>query len=475
MNRHQKIVCVLPMALCFCFAIAGIENDVTLTLLMMIWMVSWWVFEVVPLGITACLPLIFLPFTGILPLKAVTSSYANPIIYLFLGGFMIARALEKTKLNERIALLLLNTTGKSDKGIVIGFVVATAFLSMWISNTATTVMMVPIALSVMNFLEKNIATEHRASLKPMSTTLFLGVAYSANIGGIMTPIGTPPNVVFLGYLEDMFQYELQFDRWFVIAAPTAIVLLVLMVLLLNRIYPYKVPVDQKFRAYVKTKLNALGRIDGPQKITLIIFMLTASLWVFKGGLHYLLGQKVFNDTSVAILGGFLLFVLPTNPRRWMPVLHQGDIPLLPWNIVLLFGGGMALATAMKETGIIQAVTAFLAALDLGSPYVLVFMLAFVTLFLTEVMSNVALCVVALPVIMNLGASQEMHPFVIALPATLCASFAFSMPVSTPPNAIVFGTDRIKVIDMVRAGVILNIVGVSVVMTVSWWVMKLLVD
>jgi sodium-dependent dicarboxylate transporter 2/3/5 len=474
MSHHQKIVCVLPFVLCFGFALAGVENDVTLTLFMMIWMVSWWVFEVVPLGITACLPLVFLPFTGILPLKAVTSNYANPIIYLFLGGFMIARALEKTKLSERIALVLLNLTGKSDKGIVLGFVLATAFLSMWISNTATTVMMVPIALSVMNFLEKNIAHEHKTSLKPMSTALFLGIAYSANIGGIMTPIGTPPNVVFLGYLEDMFQYELQFDRWFMIAAPTAMVLLALMVLLLNRVYPYRVPVDQKFRTYVKDKLTALGQIDGPQRITLVIFMLTASLWVFKGGLHYLLGQKVLNDTSVAILGGFLLFVLPTSPRRWTPVLDQDDIPLLPWNIVLLFGGGMALAAAMKEAGIIQVVTSFLAALDLGSPYVLVFMLAFVTLFLTEVMSNVALCVVALPVIMNLGETQGMHPFVIALPATLCASFAFSMPVSTPPNAIVFGTNRVRVIDMVRAGVILNIIGVGVVMTVSWSVMTVLV-
>lgn len=450
------------------------EPQSALAIFMMLWMVLWWVFEIVPLGITALLPIIFMPLLGLVSLKSITAYYSNPVIYLFLGGFMLARALEKTKLNERIALRILRLTGRSDKGIVLGFIVATAFLSMWISNTATTVMMVPIGLSVIAFLEQNMPPEEKKNLKAMSLVLFLSVAYSANIGGIMTPIGTPPNVVFVGHLDELFNREVDFWRWMLIAVPVALSLLCLMFVILNKIYPYKVTITKEFQKFVKEKLKNLGKVDSRQVMTLAIFGTVCFLWVFKGLIHFIAETKFLNDTSVAIFGGLLLFLFPTHIKKWKPVLDSKDIGLLPWNIVLLFGGGMALAGTLEEVGLIEQSTQYFSSFEFSSAFMLVLVLATLTLFLTEIMSNVALCVVALPVIMNIGVAQGIDPMLIGMPAALCASFAFSMPISTPPNAIVFGTNQVKVMQMLRAGLVLNVVGVIVVMSIGWMLMKTLI-
>ena len=450
------------------------ENpNTSLAIFMTAWMVIWWVFEVVPLGITALLPIVFMPFLNLVPLKSITAYYANPVIYLFLGGFIIARGLEKTRLSERIALRILRITGRSDRGIVLGFIIATAFLSMWISNTATTVMMVPIGLSVIAFLEQNLPADQKKNLKSMSVVLFLSIAYSANIGGIMTPIGTPPNVVFVGYIDELFNREIDFWRWILIASPVALSVLCLMFVLLNKMYPYKVEITNEFRKFVKNQLKALGKVNADQIMTMVIFSSVCFLWVFKGLINYLVGSKVLNDTSIAIFGGILLFLLPTQVKKWKTVLDSKDISYLPWNIVLLFGGGMALAGTLKEAGLIEMSTQYFSTLNFSSPYVLILVLAVLALFLTEIMSNVALCVVALPMIMNLGVSQGIDPILIGLPAALCSSFAFSMPISTPPNAIVFGTNKIKVNQMLRAGLILNVLGVAIVMSVGWMLMKTL--
>lgn len=470
---ERKIIFFLPIVICLAITLLGISEPILLSLFLMFWMVIWWVFEIMPLGITSLIPMVFVPSFGLMTLKDVTAQYANPVIYLFLGGFIIARALEKTMLSERIALLILKYTGKSDKGIILGFITATAFLSMWISNTATTVMMVPIGISVISFLRTNLQDDEKSSLKSMEIAMFLSIAYSANIGGIMTPIGTPPNVVFVGYLDELFSMKIEFFHWLLFATPTALVIMFIMYKLLNFLFPYNVPVGKDFQNYVSKQIKLLGKISIDQKITLIVFVFTASLWIFKGAIHFLAGRDIFTDTSIAILGGILLFLIPKNRKEWKPVLDNSDISHLPWNIVLLFGGGMALANVLKVVGIIQICTDYFGTLDLGSIYWLVFVLALLTLFLTEVMSNVALCVVALPVIMNLGAAQDISPIIMALPAALCSSFAFSMPISTPPNAIVFGTNRIKVIHMLKAGIILNIFSVIIVMTVTWYLMKII--
>lgn len=480
----QKVVAALPFLLIFFIVFFDlsttfqIPRNVLLTLIMMLWMVSWWIFEILPMGITALIPIFFLPVFDLMPISQVTPFYGSHIIFLFLGGFIIARAIEKTRLNERIALFILKITGRSDRGIVVGFTIATAFLSMWISNTATTVMMVPIALSVLTFIKSNSVHDSKIDkeLKTMAIVMFLSIAYSANIGGIMTPIGTPPNVVLLGFLNEIYKMEIDFFTWLLIVAPVAITLLFLQFFLLNRVFPYTVAIDGDFRQFVADKLKALGKMDSPQKVTLTIFSLVATLWVFKGLLHKFVGFSFLNDISIAIFGGFSLFLIPakkdpskipTVGKKSAPVLQTKDIALLPWNIILLFGGGMALANALKNAEIIQMATNVMATANLGSGFFLVLALATLTLILTEVMSNVALCLVALPVIMNLAVQNGMHPLVAGLPAALCSSLAFSLPVSTPPNAIVFGTNYIRVKDMLKAGVLLNLIGISVVMSVGW--------
>ena len=240
---RKTIVAVLPFIVLLAEVLFGLlsglgDPKAVLTLFMLAWMVSWWIFEILPLGVTALIPMVYLPLMGINGVKAVAPMYSTSIIYLFLGCFIIARALEKTALNERIALRILNVTGKSDRGIVLGFIIATAFLSMWISNTATTVMMVPIALSVIGFLERNLPDAQGSGLKSMALVLFLSIAYSANIGGIMTPVGTPPNVVFLGFLDELYDIEVDFWKWMVVSAPIGLSLLLVMVFFLKWIFPF---------------------------------------------------------------------------------------------------------------------------------------------------------------------------------------------------------------------------------------------
>jgi sodium-dependent dicarboxylate transporter 2/3/5 len=430
-------------------------------------MVLWWVIEIIPLGITALLPIVYLPILNLIDLKSVTESYSNPVIYLFLGGFIIARALEKTRLSERIALWILSRTGHSDRGVILGFIIATALLSMWISNTATTVMMTPIALSVVVFLDQNLDVSDRKQFSLFKTALFLSIAYSANIGGVMTPVGTPPNVVLLGYLEDLYSRSFDFWKWMVIGVPVGVGLLVCMFFLLVKIFPFRIPIDNSFKKFVKERYLALGKVDNRQKLTIGIFAAVCLLWTFKGLIHYSLDFQFLNDTSIAIAGGVLLFLFPSKKNQSVPILDIKDISHLPWNIVLLFGGGMAVAGALNDAGLIQLATTMIGEIKGVPDWMLISLVCFLALFLTEIMSNVALCVVALPVLMNLSVSLGYDPLLIGIPVALCTSFAFSLPISTPPNAIVFGTNEIKVKDMIKVGVILNLIGLVIVLILGY--------
>ena len=453
------------------------ENpSIPLVSFMTLWMVAWWIFDIMPLGVTALIPMVFLPLLGITPLSEVTPKYAHPVIYLFLGGFIVARALEKTKLSERIALEILRLTGKSDFGIIVGFGSATAFLSMWISNTATTVMMVPIAYSVLNFLRDNLEESQKGQVPQLAIVLYLTIAYSANIGGIMTPVGTPPNVVFVGFLEELYGQKIDFWKWMLAVIPPAVVVMGVMFYSLRKMFTYKLEIPKDFPNFIRAKLKTLGPLNAEQKVTLGVFVLVAFLWIFKALIHAVLGAEFLNDSSVAIMGGILLFLIPARDSQgyWRAPLDQKDISHLPWNIVLLFGGGMAMAAGLKDVGLIELATQYFAALDIQSPWLLVLMLAAMALFLTEIMSNVALSVVALPVVMNLGVAAGLSPILVGMPVALCTSFAFMMPISTPPNAIVFGTGEIKMSHMMRAGFLLNLVSVAVVMSLGWWLIKIVI-
>lgn len=478
MSFNRAILTLLPFCILFLdlilgFLSSGPNLEIKLCLFLVVWMVTWWIFEVLPLGITALIPLFFLPTFQLFSIKDVSASYANPVIFLFLGGFIIARALEKTRLDERLALQILKKTGHSDSGIVLGFIISTAFLSMWISNTATTVMMIPIGFSVIQFLKQNLSEENQDSIKALSVSLFLSIAYSANIGGVMTPVGTPPNIVFMGYLDDLYDTRVDFFKWLIMTVPVGVILLTIMFYLLKKLFKYDVSIPKGFELFLKEKLIGLGRLNIRQKITISVGMVTAFLWIFKGAIHFIIGSSFLNDTSIAMFGAILLFLIPTSLKRFDPILKSEDINHLPWGIVLLFGGGMAMASSLEQVGLIQMAADNLKEVDFSHPFLLIGLIAAVTLTLTEIMSNVALCVVALPLIMSLGESYGVSPFVVAFPATLCASFAFSMPISTPPNAIVFGTQAITVKQMFRAGALLNAIAIVITMTVGYGLTQLL--
>ena len=458
---------ILPCDLLFGFSALTGDIHKARCLFLMVWMVTWWISEILPFGITALIPLFFLPSFQIMSIKEVSSNFSNPVILLFLGGFIIARGLEKTSLDKRMALNVLRRTGHSGFGILFGFTIITAFLSLWISNTATTVMMVPIALSVIHFLKENLDKNKTTEFGNMTITLFLAIAYSANIGGTMTPVGTPPNVVFLGYLDEFYSVKIDFWKWMLMTIPLGVGLIGVMLILLKFLFPYQLSLPKEFQNFIQSKIKTLGPLHISQKITLVVFSLASFLWIFKEVIHSIFGFDFLNDTSIAIFSGFLLFLIPTHLQKWQPVLNQEDISKLPWNIILLFGGGMALADALKTVGLIEMSAHFLDKLPI-EPYWLIFLMTGLCLLLTEVISNVALCVVILPMIMNLGEIKGIDPFLIAMPATLCASFAFSMPISTPPNAIVFATKGLSMKNMLKAGLALNFIALVLTMTLGYF-------
>ncbi len=438
------------------------------------WMISWWVTEIAPLGIIALFPLVLFPLVGILTLVEVSSFYTHPIIFLFMGGFMIAIALEKTKLSERFALNIIKATGDSADGILKGFIIATTLLSMWISNTATTVMMVPIATAVFNFVKENSDADPR-SFQNFGTALMLCLAYSANIGGIMTPIGTPPNVVLMGLL-DTVEIKIAFFDWMKITIPIAFILLIIMRYLIQKwLYPFDIKMHRNIKTFLAEKVSALGELNRAQKITLFVFSFTCLLWVLKSPINRALGANHLNDAVTAMIGGLAVFLIPVRLKRNKRefILDKNDISKLPWNIILLFGGGLALANGMGKVGLVELVGQSLQELSLDSHYWMVFIITASVLFLTEVMSNVALCNIALPVIISLAHLQGASILLYAIPTALASSFAFSMPISTPPNVIVFSTGKLEIKDMMRAGILLNIISIFVIMTVGWFMIQAL--
>lgn len=462
---------ILSIALALILKTPGFEStNLLFSLLLMVWMVTWWIFEIIPLGITALIPLVYLPLFGLSSIEKVSALYGSPVIYLFLGGFMIAKAMEKTQLDERMALWTLMKLGRTDRGILQAFIIITAFLSFWISNTATAMMMVPIALSVVQFLKNHICSEQQLDLRSLQVALFLSIAYAANIGGVVTPIGSPPNVVFVGYLESLYGQKIDFWRWMAVGLPVALASLILMYLLLIKLHPFHLDLPSGFGGYVKDQFQKLGRLNSGQKRTVQIFLLATFLWIFKDVIHWLLGLEFLNDTSIAVLAGVLLFLIPMNTKGER-VLTSSDISQLPWEIVLLFGGGLALAGSLKEVGFVEITTRFFAQLPLPHSYWLIFLLTLSALFMTEIMSNVALVVVALPMIMKLGESQGIAPILIGLPITFAASYAFMLPISTPPNAIVFSAKTMSLKDMIRMGFWMNLGCFIITLTLGYYLIR----
>lgn len=450
------------------------NSDIWKVLALALWMICWWVSEAVPIPVTALLPLVLLPYLGVFTLAESTAPYANPIIFLFMGGFMIALGLEKHNLHQRIALNMIRVTGTSANGIILGFMLATALLSMWISNTATTVMMLPIATSVISTLLPgdigNSSQRCPAAEKKFALGLMLSIAYAANIGGSMTLIGTPPNVVMVGYLKELINFEMAFSQWLSIGIPAGAAMLTITYLLITRLlFASDIKDIEGSDALIDEKLTALGSFSKAETLVTIIFALTVCCWIFKPQLNELIGWPLLSDVTTAMVGGILMFITPLDFKKGQFLMQWEDASRLPWGVLILFGGGMCLASSMEKSGIIQAVGSFVAQYhELGLLSMIVIVTTLV-LFMTELMSNVALVSIFIPVIIGISSGLDINPLYLVIPATIASSCAFMMPIATPPNAIVFASGHIRIKEMMRAGVLLNMVCI-VILTVIGFVL-----
>jgi sodium-dependent dicarboxylate transporter 2/3/5 len=433
------------------------------------WMIIWWVTEAMSMAITALLPLVLFPFLGLMKMGEASAPYANPIIFLFMGGFMIALALEKHKLHERIALTLIKFTGTSGNGIIMGFMLATAFISMWISNTATAMMMMPIAASVINLLKKDKNQQPHELPKPernFALGLMLMVGYSATLGGLATIIGTPPNVVFVGLLESFYHTEIDFGKWMIVGVPVMFATLFGTYILITRVlFPNRIAKVEGSDELIRTKLEELGAIRVEEKRVLIIFCITSILWIFEQYINHLIGRDMLNDTNVAMTGGILMFLVPSGKKDGGYLLAWKDTQQLAWGILILFGGGLCLAQALENAGIIQLVGKWIAGQSVYGAW-LIFALITCGVILSEFMSNVALVQIFVPVVFGIANALHVNPILLAMPVTLSASIGFMFPVATPPNAIVFSTGYIRMKDMIKAGFLLDIVCIFIILIAS---------
>ncbi len=465
---------ITGLLILFFFKLDPEHPETTATLAVAIWMAIWWITEVVPLAVTALLPVVLFPMLGIMDGKMVSGTYFNHVIFLFIGGFLVALAMQKWDLHKRIALRILMLTGTKPARILLGFMLATAFLSMWISNTATTMMMVPILISVISQMEEQ-GHNGQATKNSYSTGLLLGVAYSASIGGMMTLVGTPPNLSFTRIFQIMFPEapEISFADWMIFAMPAGVILFLFAWLFLYFRFgknKEQQPLDEN---HLKKQYLALGKPSYEEKIILIIFISLAILWISRadlqlGGLRIPGWQNLFrfpeyiNDGTVAIALSIILFAIPSKNKKGARLLDWKTAARLPWGIVLLFGGGFALASGFKESGLSNWFGEQLSFVSLMHPIFIIAIVGLMMTFLTELTSNTATTEMILPVLAGLSVATQIHPLLFMLPATMSASMAFMLPVATPPNAIIFGTNKLRIIDMVKTGLIMNLMGTLII-------------
>lgn len=429
-------------------------------------MLTWWVSEAVPIPVTAILPIVITPLLGIegLGIKEVAAPYANPIVFLFMGGFMIALAMERWRLHRRIALNIVRLTGTNANGIVLGFMLATASISMWISNTATTVMMLPIALSVIDLLTQESNDERtQKGMNNFAISIMVGIAYAANVGGTATIIGTPPTVVFAGYIQETFDYQVDFASWLILGLPfAAVMLLFIYGITVKLMYPNNLGRFEGAQELIEQELRKLGPLTIAEQRTMVVFVGTALCWIFRTGINRLVNVALpdfqITDTGIAMLATVTLFLVPLDWNKKRFLLEWKDTEKLPWGILLLFGGGLSLAGSLQATGIINMIGDQFSGVQQVSLLIILGLTA-VSLFLTEVMSNLALVTVFLPVVGAIALGMDMNPLLFCIPVTLAASCAFMLPMSTPPNAIVFASGYLKIAQMARVGILLNIIAI----------------
>lgn len=478
MNFSKKLIALLLGPIIFILFIifqapTGMSSNAFIMVGITLWIAIWWISEAVPIAVTSLLPIVLFPATGILNISETTAAFGDKYVFLYLGGFLLAIAIEKWNLHKRMALHIINSIGTNIYGIILGFMVATAFLSMWISNTATAVMMLPMGMSIVSTLKDNPTTDENENTI-FGKTLMLSIAYAASIGGIATLIGTPPNLVFAGFVQKTYGIEITFSQWIKFGLPIAILLLGIAWLYLTRVaYKFKQVEFPGGKQEIKRLLRELGPIKKEEKIVFLVFIITALCWVTRS---FIIQKFIpgIDDTAIAITAAIVLFIVPSSKKN-EPLIHWGDAVKIPWGIILLFGGGMALATGFETTGLAVWLGNQMGLLEGISLFLLVLIIITAVNFLTEVTSNLATTAMLMPILAPIAFNLNVNPFILMVATTVAASCAFMLPVATPPNAVVFGSGYLKISDMIKAGFWMNIVSIILLTLIVYFVLPLLWD
>jgi sodium-dependent dicarboxylate transporter 2/3/5 len=450
----------------------GLSKEANAVLASTLWIATWWILEVIPIAATALLPIILFPLTGALGLSETTESFGHRYIFLYVGGFILAIAIERWDLHRRIALHIIRIIGTNLKSIILGFMVATAFLSMWISNTATTVMMLPIGMAVIAQLRDNPVTKEDENAT-FGKILMLSIAYSASIGGIATLIGTPPNLVLAGIVQELYNIEITFSKWILIGLPISVImLLICWYYMTNFAASFKQQSFPGGKAEIQRQIKSLGVISYEEKVVLAVFVLTALAWITRS---FLLNKFIpaLDDTIIAMIAAITLFLLPAGKGKERKIVKWKEAVKLPWGVLLLFGGGLALAEGFRESGLAEWIGSRLSLLEGLSLLALLAILIAAVNFLTEITSNLATTAMLLPILAPLAAVIGVHPYILMVGATLAASCAFMLPVATPPNAIVFGSGYLKIPEMVKTGVWLNLISIAILTIIVYFILPYL--
>ena len=450
----------------------GLSKEANAILASTIWIAVWWITEAVPIAITSLLPVVLFPLTGGMELAETTASFGHRYIFLYIGGFILAIAIERWNLHKRIALNIIQLIGTNVKNVILGFMVATAFLSMWISNTATSVMMLPIGMSIISQLMDNPKTVENEN-QNFGKALMLAIAYSASIGGMATLIGTPPNLVLATIVQETYGIEITFSKWFMFGLPISLILLAICWKYLTEIaFTFK---QKKFpggRNEINKQLKSLGKLSYEEKMVLLIFVGTAFAWITRS---FLLQKLIPNldDTIIAVFTGILLFILPASKSKNRKLINWEEAVKLPWGILLLFGGGLALAQGFKTSGLAEWIGGQLTLLEGASIFILLIFLIALVNFLTEITSNLATTAMILPILAPLSLVLDVNPFMLMVGATVAASCAFMLPVATPPNAVVFGSGYLRIPDMAKTGVWMNLFSIIFLTIMVYFLLPIL--
>ncbi|MEO2267602.1 DASS family sodium-coupled anion symporter [Pseudoalteromonas sp. YIC-656] len=433
------------------------------------WMAIWWATEAIPVPVTAFIPLAAFDFLGISSIKEAAAAYANPVIYLFLGAFILAAAVERWNLHKRIALLILSHTGTDGRRLIAGFMAIAALLSMWMTNTSTTMMLLPIGLSVTKVILDSVTGLTEKQRTDFQAAMLLSLAFGATIGGLATLIGTPPNALLAAYLSENHGIEIGFATWMMIGVPISLCMLPIAWFVLTH-WIFKVDIvanDEAHSLLVKLK-EQLGPMTSAEKRVAILFLGVVVLWMLRPILTAKLGLDGISDAGIAMAAAIIMFILPSGQKEQSQLLCWNDASRLPWGVLLLFGGGLSLASAVSSSGLAQWLGESLAPIGGMGVLLLIISATLLVIFLTELTSNLATTATFLPVMAAIALQQDLSPLALSVPITLAASCAFMLPVATPPNAIVYASGMLTIPQMIRAGFVLNIIGLGLLTVVAMW-------